>query len=276
MKKKLYARNDSTRGIDRRPDAERDGGNNTASRKTIDRFGTEVSPSSPSPTAEGCGHGECRPQRTRARSGSGREARRRLGPVRASSSEPVTKWIADALGAPHQLVRQRAAQQFGEEAAARAADHDLRDVLEAGKRRARRRCRCRRASCVSAPSASASFIASSTAAPAASLELLARPFHRRRRSTAHPSGRPAAWRCARSRSRSRRGRCKPGCVRRAGHGPSIACACMLLDQIGVDALGGAAQRQLAQRGQIAGLEEIARARASRRVRERRPCPRRGA
>ena len=41
----------------------------------------------------------------------------------------------------------------------------------------------------------------------------------------------------------------------AGHGPSIACALHVVDEVGVDALGCPPQRQLAQRRQVLRLEE---------------------
>ena len=58
----------------------------------------------------------------------------------------------------------------------------------------------------------------------------------------------------------------------AAHGPSIACACIRSTSVGVDPLGGAAQRQFAQRGQILRLEKASPPRA-RRCPGHRPCPR---
>ena len=42
----------------------------------------------------------------------------------------------------------------------------------------------------------------------------------------------------------------------AAHGPGMACACICVEQLLVDALGGAPQRQLAQRGQVGRREEV--------------------
>ena len=42
----------------------------------------------------------------------------------------------------------------------------------------------------------------------------------------------------------------------AAQGPGMARACICGEQLLVDPLGGAAQRQLAQRRQVAGREEV--------------------
>ena len=167
----------------------------------------------------------------------------------------------DAVGAADELVRQRAAQQLRDEPAARAPEHDLRDVLEAGEaqelrgdvaRRERPRLRaerlrrasvprrrCRRA-CIGGWSPGFSTV---TAIHGASMRSASR-FAARTISAASASGPMQA------RMRSP-----------AAHGPSMRLRLHALDEVGVDALGGAAQGELAQRRQVLRLEEtFARAR----------------
>ena len=82
---------------------------NTASRKTIERFGTEVRLVSPSPATTAAATASVA-HRNASGSGSGPTPGRRLGAVRAPVLGAGHEMDADALGAPDQLVRKRPAQ----------------------------------------------------------------------------------------------------------------------------------------------------------------------
>ena len=126
---KIVGQERKHRGIDRRPDAEAHGGQQNRQQKHHREVGNWRELGQQFADAKRRGHRGCRIQeRQRLQRETGPparqpDARRRLHLARDQMDR-------DVLRPPHQLVRQRAAQQLAEKAAAGAADHDLGDVLE--------------------------------------------------------------------------------------------------------------------------------------------------
>ena len=160
-----------------------------------------------------------------------------------------------------QLVRQRATQQFGEEAAARAAEHDLRDVLELGEAQqlggdvAGRERAClgaERAAQASRPRRHGGDAASLSCSPGPSTvtAIHGASITSARRLAARTIEGVAVGADAGQDAFARRPR------------PLDRLRLHVLDQVGIDALGGAAQGQLAQRRQVLRLEEALRARSA--------------
>ena len=203
----------------------------------------------------------------------GRDA---LGSRDAASLGPVTKWMAMPSARRTSSCGSERREQLCKEPAARAADHDLGDVLEPGEAQdLRRQCRCPRASCVSPPSDSASFMASSTRWRAR--RRCNRPPGRSTVTAIHGASIRSASRLA-VRTIGRRSASGPTQARMrspAGHGPSIACACMRSTRS--VSMRSAARRSASSRSAVrfCGLKKLL-ARAGGRVLDSRPCPRPGA
>ena len=146
----------------------------------------------------------------------------------ALRSEPVTKWMPMPSARRTSSCGSERRNSSRKEAAARAADDDLRDVLETREAQdLGRRCRCRPASWSRRQAASASFIAASTWRRAASFRLLAGSFHvdgdpRRIHQVGQALGRAHDLRARRRRARRRQGCARPPAM--APRSPAPACA----------------------------------------------------
>jgi len=161
----------------------------------------------------------------------------------------------DILRAAHQFVRQRTAQHFADEAGARTADDDLRDVFELGETQQLRR----KIGADQRLRLGAETLRQRDRVvelPARDIvENRTRPFDRHRDPRrVHEIGQPLG-----RAHHDRRNRVGPDAGQNAlarGPGALDRLSLHALDQRRIDAFGGAAQREFAQRRQVLRLEEI--------------------